>query len=298
MAVRDGAWADGEPLEKSWWWGWGSSPLQDLIAGLGDKGPDGAAVLGLLLASSADTVREQAAAATIVVVRAERQARTLLVPILESALSGTVGAGALTRRRALSRWARPLARPPTPPGRRGARPPRPHSVPRPASTIRAGPPSPPTVSTNGTDVPGALEILHRGRVPFDADVMDAITTTGSGRLAPPSASTCRPIGVRSPHPPSLSCGRCWTPTYVRGALERPPPRSARPPPPVLRICAMCSTGRRSSTRAAASASRTSPNASPSCASAGIPARPSTRPGPRWRQLRGRSSGGFYDLPPR
>jgi hypothetical protein len=175
-AVRD-AWADGEPLDKSWWWGWETSPLQDLIAGLGDKGPDGAAALGmLLLASSADPVREQAAAATVFVVRAERQARALLVPVLENALAD---ASAQVRRDA----ARALCE-----AGAAARPAADALADAAAATpaalgalVRLDDPRWPALAAarlrSGTDVEGALEILHEARVPFDAEVMDAITTT-------------------------------------------------------------------------------------------------------------------------
>jgi hypothetical protein len=174
-AVRD-AWADGEPLAKSWWWGWGSSPLQDLIAGLGDKGPDGAAVLGMLLASSADPVREQAAAATVFLVRAERQARALLVPVLDSALADASAEVRRDAARALSEAgaaARPAAD-----ALADAAAATPAAL---AALVGLGDPRWPALATarlrNGTDVEGALEILHEARVPFDAEVMDAITTT-------------------------------------------------------------------------------------------------------------------------
>jgi hypothetical protein len=174
-AVRD-AWAGGEPLEPSWWWGWGSSPLHDLIAGLAGKGPDGAAVLSMLLASRADPVREQAAAAAVFAVRAERRARALLVPALAAALTD---ASAQVRRdaaRALSeagRAARPAADALA--GAAAAIPPALGALvwlddPRWAALAAAN-------LRGGIDVAGTLEVLYEARVGFDAEVVDAITAT-------------------------------------------------------------------------------------------------------------------------
>ncbi|MET7392925.1 hypothetical protein ABZS66_05435 [Dactylosporangium sp. NPDC005572] len=174
-AVRD-AWAGGEPLEKSWWWGWQSSPLQGLITSLGDRGADGAAVLGMLLASSSDLVRAQAAAAAVFVVRAERQARPLLVPVLQRTL---VDAPAKIRHDA----ARAL-------GEAGA-------AARPAadSLADAVPTTPAALDAlvwlddprwpafaaaqldNAAHVKDTLQALHEARVPFHGEVMDAITRT-------------------------------------------------------------------------------------------------------------------------
>ncbi|MET7402981.1 hypothetical protein ABZS66_56825 [Dactylosporangium sp. NPDC005572] len=174
-AVRE-VWADGQPLEKSWWWGWGSSPLQDLIAGLGDRGPDGAAVLGMLLASSANRVREQAAAAAVIVVRTERQARPLLVPVLEGVLADASAKVRYDAARALSE-AGVAARP---------------AVDALAAAVAAtsaalgalvhlGDPRWPALAAarlrSGTDVEGTVEALYEAGAPFHAEVMDAITTT-------------------------------------------------------------------------------------------------------------------------
>ncbi|GIJ46243.1 hypothetical protein Val02_31290 [Virgisporangium aliadipatigenens] len=175
LAVRE-AWDGGEPLSSCWWWGWRSSPLQELIAGLGDKGADGAAVLGMLLASSADPVREQAAAATVLLVRAERRAREPLVPMLTRALADGSAQVRRDAARALSE-AGAAARPAADALAQEA-------VLAPAglgALVRFDDPRWPALAAarlrTGADVERTLEALYEAHIPFDREVMDAITAT-------------------------------------------------------------------------------------------------------------------------
>ena len=82
-AVRAG-WADGEPLERCWWW---SDPLGDLVAAVGERDADAARVLAMLLGSASTSVRQQAAKASVWVVRVLRESRAALVPVLAAALA-------------------------------------------------------------------------------------------------------------------------------------------------------------------------------------------------------------------
>ncbi|WP_432827730.1 hypothetical protein [Dactylosporangium sp. CA-092794] len=110
-AVRAG-WADGEPLERCWWWGTAASPLQDLVAALGKRGTDCAAVLVMLLQSSSAPIRQEAARASAWVVKVHRAARPLLVPVLATALadpSAEVGELAATALHEAGEAARPAA---------------------------------------------------------------------------------------------------------------------------------------------------------------------------------------------
>jgi hypothetical protein len=85
-AVRDG-WAHGEQLEACWWWGRGSSPLEDLVAAIGKRGTECAAVLAMLLESQSAPAREAAARGAVLVVRVHRASRSALAPVLAAALT-------------------------------------------------------------------------------------------------------------------------------------------------------------------------------------------------------------------
>lgn len=189
-AVRD-AWAGGEPLAASRWWG--ASPLRTLIAGLGDKGPAGAAVLGLLLASSAGPVREQAAAAAILVVRGERRARALLVPALTTALADPAPTVRRDAARALAEAgaaAAPAAdvltgvaadAPRADGGALGAVAAAASGTAALGALVFLGDPRWPALAAarlrSGTDVGRVLEILYEAGVPCHDEVLAAITTT-------------------------------------------------------------------------------------------------------------------------
>ncbi|MFD0745939.1 hypothetical protein ACFQ1L_31960 [Phytohabitans flavus] len=84
--VRAG-WADGEPLESCWWWGWAGSPLEDLVTGISKRDTDAARVLTVLLASASTSVRQRAAKASVWVMRVQRTSRPALVPVLAAALT-------------------------------------------------------------------------------------------------------------------------------------------------------------------------------------------------------------------
>jgi hypothetical protein len=168
-AVR-AAWADGEPLDRSWWWGWQSSPLQDLTVGVG------AAVLPMLLESSSVAVREQAVAAAVPLVRSDRAARPAVVPALARALTDESAqvrhdaAWALTEAGAAARPAADAlaaAAPGLPPAL--------------AALVRLGDERWPALMAArlraGVEVTDALEVLYDAQVPFDPALLDAITTT-------------------------------------------------------------------------------------------------------------------------
>ena len=85
-AVRAG-WAGGEPLERSWWWGRGSTTLRELVEATGRRGPECAAVVAMLLESASESVREQTTRAAVWVTRVQRPTRQALVPVLIEALA-------------------------------------------------------------------------------------------------------------------------------------------------------------------------------------------------------------------